>query len=78
MTKFTCQKCNKCVGSKHAMINHQRWHRSLEILAQSRRMRLAKNMAQHAAAAKEKGGAVSKSAPAKLKCLLSPRRNKQT
>ena len=34
-------------------------------------------MTQHAAA-QEKGGAVSKSAPAKLKCLLSPRRNNQT
>ena len=41
--KFTCHKCNKIVSSKQAMINHQGWHCSLEILVQSRRMRLTKN-----------------------------------
>ena len=39
--KLQCAKCKNWYRS-NSMINHQRWHRSLQILARSKRQRLAK------------------------------------
>ena len=83
--KLQCSMCNEWYGSKAAMINHKRWHISLEILARAKRTRLAKEKSlkergQAAAKAPSRVG-VSYSTPARVlpptRPLMSPERRRR-
>ena len=86
--KLQCTRCKEWYGFKTILMNHQKWHRSIDLLASAKRLRLAresklKDKGKEAASSVSRIG-VSQSAPAKFirparptTQLLSPRRKKK-
>ena len=82
--KLACSKCNRMVSSKISMINHQNWHKGMEILRTANKRRrdredkLKKDAKKIGARKGMRGGVkgISKSPPARQKSIWSPRRKR--
>ena len=70
--KLQCVRCKEWYGSKTSLMNHQKWHRSIDLLARAKRLRLARE-----SKLKEKDKETASSGSRPTTPLLSPRRKKK-